>query len=102
MTFQGESSDIRIGKALRTKHRTRFGASLSYASRDGSFGVETPQVLDNAMLKDNEELVILSDRSCNDGKCGYTRPGGLAYRKFTSLPRVYIKLMYCRRMGWRP
>ena len=89
MTSQGESSDIIImGKALRTEHGTRFGASLSYASRDGSFGVETPQVLGNSMLKDNEEIVILSDRSCNDGKCGYTRPGGLAYRKVTSRPSV--------------
>lgn len=82
MTSQGKSiAIIHVRKALRTDHRARFGASLSYASRDGSFGVETPQVLSNSMLKDNEEIVILSDRSCNDGKCGYTRPGGLAYRK---------------------
>ena len=33
------------------------------------------------MLKDNTEIVIMSDRSCDDGGCGYTRPGGLAYRE---------------------
>ena len=59
----------------------RFGASLSYASHDGVSGVETPQILSNEMLKDNTEIVIMSDRSCDDGGCGYTRPGGLAYRE---------------------
>lgn len=34
------------------------------------------------MLKDNVELTVLSDKSCDDGGCGYTRPGGVAYRKF--------------------
>ena len=103
MTSQGKSPGIiEVGKALRTDHEARFGASLSYASRDGSFGVETPQVLDNSMLKDDEEIVILSDRSCNDGKCGYTRPGGLAYRKSPQPLISSINLILCRRVGWRP
>ena len=31
----------------------------------------------------------MSDKSCDDGECGYTRPGGVAYRKalrFLSIP----------------
>ena len=59
---------------------TRFGASLSYASSDGKFGAASSQILSNEMIDDDNELTILSDKSCNDGGCGYTRPGGVAYR----------------------
>lgn len=68
-------------QVLRTNQGNSFGASLSYASHDGTYGVETPQILSNTMIPDNSELVLLSDNSCDDEKCGYTRPGGLAYRK---------------------
>ncbi|KAL8794335.1 MAG: hypothetical protein Q9195_003162 [Heterodermia aff. obscurata] len=67
-----------------------FGASLSYASHDGSYGVETPQVLGNAMIRDNNEIVILSNVSCDDGKCGYTRPGGLAYHGFGGDHKIFL------------
>lgn len=60
-----------------------FGASLSYASSDGQSGAVSPQTLSNAMIQDDTEVVILSNRSCDDGGCGYTRPGGVAYRKYS-------------------
>lgn len=63
----------------------RFGASLSYASSDGKSGAASAQVLSNAMIEDNVEVVILSSKSCDDGGCDYTRPGGVAYRKLLYL-----------------
>ena len=33
------------------------------------------------MIEDDVEVIIMSDKSCDDGSCGYTRPGGVAYRK---------------------
>jgi hypothetical protein len=35
------------------------------------------------MLPDGVEIAILSDRSCDDGGCGFTRPDTVAYRKFS-------------------
>ena len=33
------------------------------------------------MIEDDVEVILLSDKSCDDGGCGYMRPGGVAYRK---------------------
>lgn len=57
-----------------------FGDSLSYAANDGKSGAGRPQILSNAMVEDNVEIVIMSNKSCSDGGCGYTRPGGVNYR----------------------
>ena len=42
------------------------------------------------MLNDDAEIVILSDRSCDDGKCGYTRPRGLAYHGFGGDHKIFL------------
>lgn len=84
-----------LGRALvdlRQQHLTKidriefandcnsFGASLSYASSDGQSGAISSQVLSNAMIKDDTEVIIMTNRSCDNEGCGYTRPGGVAYR----------------------
>lgn len=78
-------------EGLRKSHNTitellrlpinSFGASLSYASQDGLSGAKSSQVLSDTMIEDDAEVIILSDKSCDDGGCGYTRPGGVSYRK---------------------
>ena len=66
---------------LSVANRTAsFGTSLSYASSDGQTGAASAQTLSNAMIEDDVEVIIMSDNSCDDGSCGYTRPGGVAYR----------------------
>ncbi|MCJ1428468.1 target of Sbf [Sticta canariensis] len=67
-----------------------FGASLSYASSDGTCGAASAQTLSDAMLQDNVELTVLSDRSCDDGGCGYTRPGGVAYHGFGGDHKIFL------------
>lgn len=42
------------------------------------------------MLQDDVEVIILSDKSCDDGGCGYTRPGGVAYRTPSPFPLILI------------
>ena len=32
------------------------------------------------MIEDDVEVIVMSGKSCDDGGCGYTRPGGVAYR----------------------
>ncbi|MCJ1266394.1 target of Sbf [Lobaria immixta] len=67
-----------------------FGASLSYASSDGTCGAASAQILSDAMLQDNVELTVLSDKSCDDGSCGYTRPGGVAYHGFGGDHKIFL------------
>lgn len=69
---------------------SRFGASLSYSSPDGKSGTNASQILSNSMLEDDVELVILSDQACDDGKCGFTRPGGLAYHGFGGDHKIFL------------
>ena len=38
------------------------------------------------MIEDDTEVIIMTDQSCNDGGCGFTRPGGVAYRKLSLSP----------------
>ncbi len=61
----------------------RFGASLSYASPDGRSAAAAAQTLGNQMIEDDVEIIVLSNKTCEGGSCGYTRPGGVAYREFT-------------------
>lgn len=69
--------------------RNSFGVSLSYASSDGHSGAASPQVFSNAMIEDDTEIIIMTDQSCDDGGCGFTRPGGVAYRQ----PRLSLLLL---------
>lgn len=62
-----------------------FGASLSYASCDAKTAARSPKILDNTLLPDGVEIAIFSDKSCDDGGCGFTRPNNVAYREFSSV-----------------
>ncbi|KAK0516020.1 hypothetical protein JMJ35_002054 [Cladonia borealis] len=67
-----------------------FGTSLSYASSDSQTGAASPQTLSNAVIEDDVEVIIMSDNSCDDGSCGYTRPGGVAYHGFSGSLKVFL------------
>ena len=58
-----------------------FGASLSYATTDGKSGSKSPETLHDAMIDDDVEVILMSNRSCQDGGCGFARPGGVNFRK---------------------
>ncbi|KAL1960780.1 hypothetical protein VTO42DRAFT_6610 [Malbranchea cinnamomea] len=66
-----------------------LGMSLSYASSNGLRGAASPQVLEDVLLPDNEEIVIMSDRKC-DGDCGAVRPGTVAYHGFDGASKLYL------------
>ncbi|KAL2041325.1 hypothetical protein N7G274_005707 [Stereocaulon virgatum] len=67
-----------------------FGISLSYASSDGQSGAASSQVLSDSMIEDDVEVIVLSDKSCDDGGCGYTRPGGVAYHGFPGSYKLFL------------
>ena len=63
MAMQTQVSIRWYARALAHWHTdslVRFGASLSYASHDGIYGVETPQVLGHAMIRGKSEAVTLT------------------------------------------
>lgn len=70
---------------------SKFGLSLSYSSPDGTAGSASPNILEDVMLPSSAELVIMTDKACSNGDCGYYRPGNVAYRKFVALSRPCSK-----------
>ncbi|GKT64478.1 TOS1 protein [Colletotrichum tofieldiae] len=67
-----------------------FGNSLSYLNSDATGGAASPQVLNPVTLKSNQEFLIASDKSCDDGSCGYSRPGSVAYHGFKGEDSVWL------------
>lgn len=69
-----------------------FGASLSYASSDACTGSSSPQVLADTTLLSGSEVVIMTDSECggDDGDCGYTRPGTVAYHGFDGAEKAFF------------
>lgn len=59
-----------------------YGASLSFVNSSGTGGASSPQILADAILPSNEEVVVMLDEECNND-CGYVRPGSVAYRKLS-------------------
>ncbi|KAK2741035.1 target of Sbf [Myotisia sp. PD_48] len=80
----------------------KLGNSLSYASNDAQKGSASPVVLNDALLPDNKEIVILSDRKCN-GDCGGTRPGSVDYHGFEGESKIFLaelKMPLTGKRGW--
>ncbi|KAL8947490.1 MAG: hypothetical protein Q9222_006238 [Ikaeria aurantiellina] len=71
-----------------------FGASLSYASSDGKSAAASPQILQNKMIEDDVEMIVMSNKTCDGGSCGYTRPGGVAYREYKPTDRNHTALVF--------
>ena len=65
----------------RSTPSSTYGQSLSYASADAQNGASSPQILAKDLtIPSNKEVVIFSDRKCENGDCGFVRPGTVAYR----------------------
>ncbi|TGO30690.1 hypothetical protein BPAE_0004g01490 [Botrytis paeoniae] len=66
-----------------------YGASLSFVNSSGTGGASSPQVLADATLPSNEEIVVMLDEECNNN-CGYVRPGSVAYHGFNGANKVFL------------
>lgn len=67
-----------------------LGSSLSYASADGQSGVASPEVLADAMIDDNVEVILMTDKPCANGDCGTVRPGTVAYHGFSGASKLFL------------
>ncbi|KAL9008758.1 MAG: hypothetical protein Q9173_006150, partial [Seirophora scorigena] len=67
-----------------------FGASLSYASSDGKSAAASPQMLHNQLIEDDVEVIVMSDKACSGGSCGYTRPDGVAHHGFAGDHKLFM------------
>jgi hypothetical protein len=68
----------------------QFGNSLGYVGCDGIENVASSQVLKDVLIPSNEEVIIMSDKPCKNGDCGYTRPGGVAYHGFGGANKAFF------------
>lgn len=66
-----------------------YGASLSFVNSSGTGGASSPQILADAILPSNEEVVVMLDEECNND-CGYVRPGSVAYHGFNGANKVFL------------
>lgn len=67
-----------------------FGNSLSYASADGKSGSASPQTLEDCQLGSGTEVVIMTDKPCSTGNCGFVRPGAVAYEGFDGPSKAFF------------
>ncbi|KAL8803925.1 MAG: hypothetical protein Q9182_002892 [Xanthomendoza sp. 2 TL-2023] len=79
-----------IGKPGTADGGPAFGASLSYASPDGKSAAASAQTLGNKMIEDDVEIIVMSNKTCDGGSCGYTRPGGVAYHGFGGANKLFM------------
>ncbi|EEP76627.1 predicted protein [Uncinocarpus reesii 1704] len=68
----------------------QLGNSLSYASEDGQSGSASPVVLKDAVLPDNKEIIIMTDKECKGDSCGTVRPGTVAYHGFDGASKLFL------------
>ncbi|TVY24062.1 PGA52-like protein [Lachnellula hyalina] len=67
-----------------------FGASLAYSNCDATGGAASPQILADKVLPSNTEVVMMLDRDCSDGGCGFVRPGTVAHHGFGGADKVFL------------
>ncbi|CDR42350.1 CYFA0S09e01750g1_1 [Cyberlindnera fabianii] len=69
-----------------------FGNSLSYAGSDGTSTSSSAVALGEVTLGSDDEYVIFSGASCNDGNdgCGYYREGIPAYHGFGGSEKIFL------------
>lgn len=69
---------------------TCFGNSLSYVTSDLQGPCESPEVLAKQLVPSNNEFVIASAASCEDGGCGYVRPGTQAHHGWSGTDKIFV------------
>ncbi|KAK3716652.1 target of Sbf [Vermiconidia calcicola] len=67
-----------------------FGNSLSYASCDAQAGASSPQVLEDCELPSGREVVLMTNETCEEDSCGYTRPGTVAHHGFAGSRKAFF------------
>lgn len=67
-----------------------FGASLSYANCDGTGGAASPQILADKVIPSDSEVIVMLDRECSGGSCGYVRPGAVAHHGFDGAEKIFL------------
>ncbi|KAI9882779.1 MAG: hypothetical protein M1823_005477 [Watsoniomyces obsoletus] len=69
----------------------KFGNSLAYASCNAQNGAPSPQILEKDLLiPSNKEVIIMSDKKCEGGSCGFVREGAVAHHGFGGEEKAFI------------
>ncbi|KAF3895828.1 Target of Sbf [Trichophyton interdigitale] len=69
-----------------------FGAALKALGLDDSFfGISSkPNFPKDSTIPDGEEMIIMSDKKCENGDCGFTRPGAAAFHGFGGEEKIFL------------
>ncbi|KAL2063521.1 hypothetical protein VTL71DRAFT_5326 [Oculimacula yallundae] len=67
-----------------------YGASLAYANSNVTSGSPTPQILADTLIKSRNEVIITTDKKCDNHDCGFVRPGAVAYHGFDGPEKVFL------------
>ncbi|KUJ24321.1 uncharacterized protein LY89DRAFT_572863 [Mollisia scopiformis] len=67
-----------------------FGASLAYVNSAGTGGAASSQILANAVIPSDSEVILMRGDECIDDSCGYVRPGSVAYHGFDGADKAFF------------
>ncbi|RDL42493.1 uncharacterized protein BP5553_02472 [Venustampulla echinocandica] len=67
-----------------------WGSSLAYSNSKGSGGASGPEILDDVVIRSANEVIVMLNKKCENGDCGYTRPGGVAYHGFGETVKIFM------------
>ncbi|EZF71263.1 hypothetical protein H105_06529 [Trichophyton soudanense CBS 452.61] len=69
-----------------------FGAALKALGLDDDFfGMsDSPNFPKDPTIPDGKELIVMSDKKCENGDCGFTRPGAAAFHGFGGEDKIFL------------
>ncbi|XMA18527.1 hypothetical protein WAI453_011318 [Rhynchosporium graminicola] len=67
-----------------------YGNSLSYINCNATSGASTHQILADTLIPSNREVIITTGNKCENGDCGFVRPGAVAYHGFGGDDKVFL------------
>lgn len=68
----------------------QYGASVSYINSTSTGGALSPQILANVTIPSDSEVIVMSGKTCQEGDCGYVRPGSVAYHGFGGPNKIFL------------
>ncbi|EPQ63263.1 Bgt-4399 [Blumeria graminis f. sp. tritici] len=61
--------------------------NLNIVSKSGAL---SPQILANVTIPSDSEVIVMSGKTCQEGDCGYVRPGSVAYHGFGGPNKIFL------------
>ncbi|KAI9680118.1 MAG: target of Sbf [Caeruleum heppii] len=70
--------------------RPDYSENLQFVSADGLSTSASPQTLQDTTIPSNKELLFFTDKECQNGDCGFVRPGSEAFHGFGGSKKAFF------------